>query len=245
MEDWEVAFRQEIAQQGHSGFIVDVMVDNERRRREKERDAERNKIPLGALLVSPNIAPISGGTPATTSSFDMPMSYHKYATRLVAAIEYLANNNYGTAKVSVDDEINVTPQHLRNTLRAVRNYMLSNPPMGYPIQNLTFVEVADGVVIRDKRKSEPFKISVPVSKPNTGVPALMPYPLVATPELIAALAVVLAAVDESGAFIEWPNFALEMSEENKHAYNVLMRSSFPPHWTVGEPMMTTAVTRKR
>ncbi len=246
MEDWEPAFRQEIAQQGHSGFIVDVMVDNERRRREKERDADRYKLQPGARLVESDLplgVTISGGVSAIPSIPDMPPAYHKYAVRLTAAIEYLAKNNYGTAEIHIDREINVTPQHLRNTLRAVRNFMLSNPPLGYPIQNLTFVDTPNGVVVRDKRKSEPFKVTVPVAKLD--VIEVLPYPVVLTPELISALAVVLSAVDQTGELIKWPDFAVEIVEpENVMAYNDLMRQSFPKHWNVGLAGLTTVEITK-
>ncbi len=229
MDELERKIREENPNQVE--FVIEMMVKNERNRLEKEIA----KVQPGARLVESNLplgVTISGGVSAITSSSDMPPSYHKYAVRLIAAIEYLAKNNYGTAEIHIDREINVTPQHLRNTLRSVRNHMLANPPMGYPIQNLTFTDTPNGVVVRDKRKSEPFKVTVPVAK--TDAVDTLPYPIVLTPALISALAVVLSAVDQSGGPIEWPDFAVEIIEpENVIAYNDLMRQSFPKHWVVG------------
>ncbi len=243
MEDWEQKLREE--QKHQVDFVVDMMVNNERNRREKERDAERRKIQPNARLARPEDIAVVPMTAAATPIPSVPPVYYRYALALTAAVEYLANNNYATAKVPVGD-LGVTPQHLRNTLRTVRNFMMANPPLNYPIDQLTFVDVSDGVVVRDKRKSEPFKITVPVSKPSAGGSVMLPYPMVATPELIAALGVVLRAVDQSGAFIEWPNFGIAIVEpENVMSYNDLMRRSFPPHWTVGlAGLSEVEITRK-
>lgn len=172
---------------------------------------------------------------------ELPSVYSHYAEQLTAAIDYLVKNNTGLAKVPTAN-LGVTPQHLRNILREVRNSMRPNPPHKYPLDNLTFTAVSDGVVVRDKTKEkEAFKITTPVSS----LRKLDDYPIVASAELIAALAVVLAAKHEGGNAVEWPNFVLyvpDPGDEAQYREDVkrlksLMRQSFPSNWEVGPPDM--------
>ena len=242
MEEWEAELRERKKALGD--IVVDMIVNNERRRRQKEKDAEQLKINATIRLTKSEDVGIVPMTSAATSIPSVPPAYYKYAVALTAAIEYLSTNNYATAKVPVR-EFSVTPQHLRNSLRTVRNFMMSTPPSGYPIENLTFMDVPDGVIVRDKRKSEPFKITVPVSKPS-GAATMLPYPIVTTPEMISALGVVLRAVDQSGAFIEWPDFVLTILEpENIQSYNDLMRHAFPSHWIVGPPVSMDVLIKRK
>ncbi len=159
---------------------------------------------------------------------------------LTEAIEYLAKNNYALAKVPCAGANNVTVQHLRNSLRAVRNFMMANPPMGYAIENLTFTCAVNSVIVRDKRRSEPFKITAPITLPGMGVP------IVSTPEVIAAIGVILHARDESGLPAEWPDFVLAVTEEqNIQPYNALMRQSFPSWWIVDPPSIWVEIKRRK
>lgn len=169
-----------------------------------------------------------------TRSGEVPSVYSSYEAQLTAAIDYLVKNNTGLAKVPLAN-LEVSPHHLRNMLREVRNFMKGKAPHNYPVENLTFTAVPDGVVVRDKTKEkESFKITTPVSKPG----GLDTYPIVATPELIAALAVVLNAKHEDGNPVEWPNFVLvvldetEQHDANVARFNDLVRQSLPPNWTI-------------
>ncbi len=210
----------------------------EARSLQRERE-ERNKLQPGARLTETTVASASVPAPSTSHP-GIPFAFHMYADRLTEAIEYLVNNNYAMANVPCAGANNVTPQHLRNSLRAVRNFMMSNPPLGYALENLTFTCGPKGVIVRDKRKSEPFKITAPISLPGS----LMP--IVATPEVIAAVAVLLNAKDETGQPAEWPDFFLAVvEEENKQPYNDLMRQSFPSWWIVGMPSMWVDIKRKK
>lgn len=183
-------------------------------------------------------------------SGEVPSVYSNYEAQLTAAIDYLVKNNTGLAKVPLAN-LEVSPHHLRNMLREVRNFMKGKAPHNYPVENLTFTAVPDGVVVRDKTKEkESFKITTPVSKPG----GLDTYPIVATPELIAALAVVLNAKHEDGNAAEWPNFVLtipvnNLSDAEHNAVvvqmNNLMRQSFPSNWTVGDGMNSMFVELKR
>ncbi len=174
------------------------------------------KLPPGSVM---EVVPQRGkGNPA-----DLPTVYSNYALQLTEAINYLVKNNTGLAKVPCSN-LGVTPHHLRNILREVRNFMKSNPPMNYPVENLTFTAIPDGVVVRDKKRSEPFKITTPISEPGAA------SPFIASLEIITALGIVLHAVDSAGAPVVWPDFVLETDSDKVDAFMGQIKSAFPPFW---------------
>ncbi len=205
----------------------DPMADVYRRAAEvqaarKAKEDQREGFASFSLAPLETVAPIEGGGPACDYP-GIPPAYAIYADGLVRAIQYLVKNNAGVAKVPLAG-FKVSTLHLRNSLRVVRNLMMANPPMGYAIINLTFVAIADGVIVRDKRRSEPFKVTAPIAKVDAAAP------LVASSELIGALAIVLGATDSAGVPASWPDFVLETDSENVSTFLDQIKSSFPPFW---------------
>ncbi len=213
------------------------------RRQAEVQAARKDKEDRQAALLSGSYttpgAVIESGGAAVVPYPGVPPSHAIYARALVNAVEYMVRNDTGVAKVPLAG-FGVSTLHLRNSLRAVRNYMMASPPMGFPIENLTFVSIEDGTIVRDKRRTDPYKVTAPIANPNAACP------IVATPEVIAAWAVLLNAKDEAGKLIVWPDFVLAVVDEgNVQSYNDLMRQSFPSWWDVSPPSGWVEIKRKK
>ncbi len=222
----------------HHVWVQAEKVRAERKAKEDQQEALMSATLTNAALVTPGAVIESGGV-AEVPYPGVPPAFGTYARALVNAVEYIVRNNAGVAKIPLKG-FGVSTLHLRNSLRTVRNFMMANPPLGFAIGNLTFVSVVDGIIVRDKRRAEPYKVTAPVVKPD------MVYPIVATPEVISAFAVLLNAKDESGQLIIWPDFVLAVvEEENIQSYNDLMRASFPSWWIVDPPGMWVEIKHRK